>query len=669
MNAGRPARLADPEAAVDAVVDALDGRIRLAMPLGLGKPALFVNALYRRARAHPEISLDIYTALTLETPRPSSGLEARFLGPLVERLYAAVPDLEYAADLHAGRVPANVRIHEFYFRPGAFLGVPAAQRGYISSNYTHVARDVAARGINLLAQMVAPASGADHGRRYSLSCNPDITGDLLDALRAAGQPAPLLLGEVNPTLPFLYGDAEMDATDFAVLLEGEDIAYDLFPVPKRPVSLPEQVIGARVAALVGDGGTLQIGIGSLGDAVCGALCQRRRDNARFRAVVAALGMTERAQQDDLPEGLYALSEMFVEGFLHLRDHGVLRRTVDDGVFLHGGFFLGSASFYRRLRDLDDAERRGIRMSRISFTNNLLGGEAEKRDQRRGARFVNTAMMMSLLGAAVSDALEDGRVVSGVGGQYNFVAQAHELSGGRSVLVVPATRTSKGKVTSNIVWRYGHTTIPRHLRDLVVTEYGVADLRGKTDQDVIVAMLNLADSRFQEPLRRQAVEAGKLAADYRIPARFRRNTPERLRRDLADAGVLDGLPWYPLDTDLSTAEAQLAIGLAALAEQRGSRRGLARLAWQGWRQRRHPALRDALARMDLERPRGLRERLYQALVAGALVRELLCSPQGGAVTDGPDRPLFDPTLSLSWAAGAADDRTQSDPQADPRPPRG
>jgi len=222
-------------------------------------------------------------------------------------------------------------------------------------------------------------------------------------------------------------------------------------------------------------------------------------------------------------------------------------------------------------------------------------------------------------------------------------------------------------------RFSAELLPRMLsesiRNVEPTDRGVADLRGRTDQDVIVALLNLADSRFQESLRRQAVQAGKLAADYRIPARFRRNTPERLRRDLAAAGVLEGLPWYPLGTDLTVAEAKLAVGLAALAELRGSRRALARLAWLGWRQRRHPELRDALERMNLARPRGLRERLYQALVAGALVRELLGSSSGGAVADGPDRPLFDPALSLSWAAGAADERMQSDSQADSRPPPG
>jgi len=646
----QPNRFTAAEACADDLLQRLGGRIRIALPLGLGKPALLINALYRRARQRPQIELDIYTALTLETPRPGSDLEARLLKPMTARLFDGVPELDYIRDLRSGALPGNVRIREFYFRPGAFLGNAPAQRGYVSSNYTHAARDLARLGVDVVAQMVAPAAGADAGSRYSLSCNADLTADLLDAVAARAAPAPLLVGEVNGALPYLYGDAELDAGSFDVLLESADGDYDLYPVPNRPVSLAEQIIGLRVAALVRDGGTLQIGIGSVGDAIAAALAMRRRDNATFQALLEALDSAAPAtEMDALPEGLYGASEMFVEGFLHLRERGVLRRTVDDGVYLHAGFFLGSASFYQRLRALSDAERRGIRMSRISFTNQLYGDEQLKREQRRDATFVNTAMMMTLLGAAVSDALADGRVVSGVGGQYNFVAMAHELEGGRSVLVLPSTRTAKGAVTSNIVWNYGHVTIPRHLRDLVVTEYGVADLRGAGDEDVIVALLNLADSRFQEELRRQAVEAGKLSADYRIPARFRRNHPDRLLQAVNHNGLLASLPWYPLGTDFTAVEAELAIALAALGEQRGRLRALLPMALAGWRAARQTRLQPAMKRMGLARPRGIRQRIYRALLAAALVRE---------VHDVP-RPLF-------ATRGRTSHGTESHPKAARRP---
>ena len=215
--------------------------------------------------------------------------------------------------------------------------------------------------------------------------------------------------------------------------------------------------------------------------------------------------------------------MVFEAFLGLIDAGILKRAVD-GVILHGAFFLGPKSFYRALREMKPEEIARIQMMPVSYTNALYGGEDDKRRARTGARFVNNAMMATLMGAAVSDALEDGQVISGVGGQYNFVAQAFALEGARSVLALEATRAAARKPLSNIRWNYGHTTIPRHLRDVFVTEYGVADVRGKSDADVIAAMLAIADSRFQGELTRQAKEAGKLPKDFEIAARPSREFP-------------------------------------------------------------------------------------------------------------------------------------------------
>ncbi|MGH8310798.1 MAG: acetyl-CoA hydrolase/transferase C-terminal domain-containing protein, partial [Steroidobacteraceae bacterium] len=170
----------------------------------------------------------------------------------------------------------------------------------------------------------------------------------------------------------------------------------------------------------------------------------------------------------------------------------LGRELTGGLVAHAGFFLGPRGFYAALRDLPESDRRQFGMRGVGYVNQLFGADCELRMlQRRHARFVNTTMMVTLLGAAVSDALEDGRVVSGVGGQYNFVSMAHALPDGRSLLCVRATRAKDGRVGSNLVWSYGHTTIPRHLRDIVITEYGIADLRGRTDEETIAALLNVA----------------------------------------------------------------------------------------------------------------------------------------------------------------------------------
>jgi hypothetical protein len=228
----------------------------------------------------------------------------------------------------------------------------------------------------------------------------------------------------------------------------------------------------------------------------------------------------------------------------------------DGICVHGGFFLGPRSFYERLRELPQSRLLEFNMTRISYINELYGQEELKRLQRLDARFINTVFNMTLLGAGVADQLEDGRVLSGVGGQYNFVAQGHALHNARSILILRSWRESAGEVSSNIVWEYGHCTIPRHLRDIVVTEYGIADLRGKSDAAVIEALLNISDSRFQPGLIEQAQNVGKLPKDFRIDPRFADNTPQRLQAIAARHPNL--FPEYPLGCRTgSAARAELA----------------------------------------------------------------------------------------------------------------
>ena len=286
--------------------------------------------------------------------------------------------------------------------------------------------------------------------------------------------------------------------------------------------------------------------------------------------------------------------------------------------MHAGFFFGSNALYEALRNLGDQGQRDIRMTGISFPNALFGNEELKRAQRLHARFINSAMMVTLLGAAVCDQLEDGRGVSGIGGQYNFVAQAHELEDGRSIIALPATRIANGRAQSNIRWTYGHVSVPRHLRDIVVTEYGAADTRGLSDRDTIAAMVNIADSRFQEGLLHQAKAARKIERSYEIPYEFRDNTPERIERALGLALADGTLPMFPFGTDMTDEEAALVPALTRLKHAGGSIMELARLALRGtpWAAP-SPAETVLLCRMGLDKPQNPRERLEAALVLGAL----------------------------------------------------
>ena len=223
------------------------------------------------------------------------------------------------------------------------------------------------------------------------------------------------------------------------------------------------------------------------------------------------------------------------------------------------------------------------------------------------------MMATVLGDIVSDGLDDGRIVSGVGGQYNFVAQGFALDGARSALMLRATRTAKGKAQSNIRWNYGHTTIPRHLRDIVATEYGMADIRGKTDRDVIAAMLAITDSRFQDELLRQAKDAGKIEQAFELPKFARDNTPDAIERALRPAQEAALLPAFPFGTDFTDVEQRLLPALQTLKS--ASPLQLAALLARGIAS---PAIDQAcLDRLGLAHPRTASEWLYAALVRGAL----------------------------------------------------
>ncbi len=589
----------------------------------------------------------------------------------------------------------------------------------MSSNYTHVVRDLLSARINVLAQLVGKMEkdGAIH---YSLSCNPDLTLDIVPRLRdAERQGAKIaLLAQVNNNLPFMYGEAAVAPTYFDAVVDDPRYAFNLFGPPNTSVSTAEYLIALYVSALIRDGGTLQIGIGALEDAVTYLLKLRHQQNGPYREILTQAGVLELFGKmierlggaDPFEQGLYASSEMLVDGFLDLHRSGILQRKVyqhsglqrllnegriaedvmpatlevlvqagvisasltsrdfaflqefgilrpelnyendairledgtlipanladenarseicrhclgtqlEGGHFAHACFFLGPRKFYETLRRMDRSEREQISMTRISYVNELYGDEKLKRLQRKAARFVNTGLFVTLTGAVASDGLEDGRVLSGVGGQYNFVAMAHELEDGRSIMMIRSTKDEDGKVRSNIRWNYGHATIPRHLRDVVVTEYGIADLRGRSDEEVITALVEVSDSRFQNELLEEAKRAGKVSKNYRIPDHARNNRPERLKEVLAPYRERGLFPAFPSGTDFTEEEVVLQKALQALQQT---------VQWKNLHLPRLAEIRKTIAvpndaypylkRMALGHPQTVKERLLQRSLVYAL----------------------------------------------------
>jgi acyl-CoA hydrolase len=471
---------------------------------------------------------------------------------------------------------------------------------------------------------------------------------LLDEIARLGKARPMLVAEIDPELPYIGGSAEVPRDFFDHVVELPGPAPKLFALPRQPVSDAEFAIGLYASTLVKDGGTLQIGIGSLSDALCHALVLRHVRNADYLRMLDALDPALRNSAvvrgcggtAPFALGLYGASEMVNDGFMHLRRAGILvRKVIDDlelmkrledgsaseddharlasdGHWLDGGFYLGSKDLYAWLRNMPAAEARGLGMTRISHINELYGGFEElEKLQRKQARFFNTCMMATALGAAVSDALEDQREVSGIGGQYNFVAMAHALRDGRSVLMFRATREAGGSVRSSVPWNYGHTSIPRHLRDIYVNEFGIADLRGVDDAGCVRAMLAITDARFAPRLLERARSALKLPAGEDVELR-RQNSRESVSRRLKpfrDSGLLCD---YPLGCDFTPVEQRLAKALGWLKNATATRGGKARTLWRALLlDGRDDA--EALARMQLAKPRGFGERLEARLLKLAL----------------------------------------------------
>ena len=187
-----PKLFSDPEAIAEDIIRDVGTNLVVGLPLGLGKANHIVNALYARAAADRSINLTFFSALTLEKPKPANLLERRFIAPVIDRLFGGYPDLAYADALHAGALPPNIKVIEFFFLAGRWLHVPFAQQHYISANYTHASSYLLARGLNVVTQLVAKRV-VDGAARYSLSCNTDTTLDMLRA-RAEGRASFKLVG-------------------------------------------------------------------------------------------------------------------------------------------------------------------------------------------------------------------------------------------------------------------------------------------------------------------------------------------------------------------------------------------------------------------------------------------------------------------------------------------
>jgi acyl-CoA hydrolase len=705
----------DPDDCIVPIIEKIGNEIVIAVPLGLGKPVQLLNAFYNYSKHHPHIQLTLLTALSLIRPIIKNDLEKRLVEPILNRLYGHYIDLEYEIDRRNQQLPPNVKVIEFYLTPGEYLNNSCAQQDYISSNYTHVIRDLLSYNINIIGQLIScKKNNADD--QFSLGCNCDITLDLIKAMKQqySSNKQALFIGEINSQLPYMYGESAEVSKDLFFAMIDNNKKMDLYVIPRPAITQQDFMIGLYTSCLIKDNGCLQIGIGSLSDALVNALVLRHNSNQRYLELLEHVKIMkkfnsiidEAGETSSFKKGLFGSTEMLVDGFLDLYKNGILKkRTYDDiilqtllnnnlinenitektidlliqykriaikltsedveflkyygiindqcyqyreghlylttgekiladlsnplerkvilekclgnklknGRILHAGFFIGSTALYQYLLSLDEEEIKLFDMRSIKKINQLYGDEEIDALQRINARFVNSSLKVTLLGSVISDHLENGIELSGVGGQYNFVAMAHELPGGRSIINCRSTYNKKGKLESNIVWDYGNATIPRHLRDIVVTEYGIADCRSRTDSEVIKSLLNITDSRFQDQLLAQAKKYNKIPNHYQIPDQYKNNFPKTLSTLIASFNK-DVYRCYPFGSELTNDEIQLKMALNDLKTASYVRRIIYLLKGLFISSKQFKGL---IKRMDLECPTNLKEYVYRWLVLASL----------------------------------------------------
>ncbi|WP_244143360.1 acetyl-CoA hydrolase/transferase family protein [Burkholderia multivorans] len=310
--------------------------------------------------------------------------------------------------------------------------------------------------IDVVMLQVSPPD--EHGR-YSLGLAREYLVEALKHARA-------IVAEVHPDVPWTYGGPFLRAADIDLLVTSDTPFPDAAETTPGPV---EQAIGQHVASLVEDGATLQTGIGAIPDAVMAALHDKRD-----------LGV----HTGSIGDGIAALCEA-----------GVVtnaRKTIDAGITV-GGVIIGSARVRRFAHRNPALELRGT-----EYTHN-------PHVLRRIERFtaINSAVEVDLTGQVNAEVV-GGTYVGAVGGVGDFLRAAQASRGGVPIVALPSTAGAHSRIVTKLS---GPVTVPRSDACVIVTEYGIADLRGLSLAQRVPKMIAIAHPDHRERLAREAGLSG------------------------------------------------------------------------------------------------------------------------------------------------------------------
>ncbi|NEI72195.1 4-hydroxybutyrate--acetyl-CoA CoA transferase [Rhizobium lusitanum] len=313
--------------------------------------------------------------------------------------------------------------------------------------------------------LIATVSPMDADGNFSLGASTDYS------LAVSRKPGTRLILEVNPNMPYVRGNCMIPVSSVAAVVENDVSLPALAPAPRSDV---DDAIGAIIAGLVDDGDCLQMGIGALPDAVCAGLSQHRH--------------------------LSIHTEMMTSGLAALVKAGVVDNSrkqthVGRSIFT---FALGDKPLYDFLNNNPDIEAHPV-----EYVNNPFVIAQNDR-----AVSVNATLQIDLNGACNSEFV-NGRQFSASGGQVDFVRGAYASRGGRSIIACHAT-AAKGTLSRIVPTLTGPVTTSRNDIHIVVTEYGWANLKGKSVAERAKALIGLAHPDFREELDRSAHQAGLYA---------------------------------------------------------------------------------------------------------------------------------------------------------------
>lgn len=361
----------------------------------------------------------------------------------------------------------GVRLRSGFFGPvERALAAAGHDVAFVPADFRRFAPILERLRPRVMATAVAPP---DRHGRFSLSLHAGAT--VAELQRAGRDPERLLIAEVNPKLPRTFGlppehPHALAEHEIDVLVEGD---REPPAIPDASPSDVDRAIAARACRYVEPGSTLQIGIGGVPNAIARLLAEG-------------------------PGGDYGVhTEMFTTGLMRLHRAGKVtnRKGRHDGVSVCT-FAAGSAELYAWLD-----EREEVRFLPVECVNDPSAIAANRR-----MLSINGALSVDLAGQVAADSLE-GRQHSGIGGHEDFVAGASLPGVGRSLLCLPSTAQVGGRAVSRILASFPPGTLvttPRHHVDVVITEWGAAELRDRSAGERARALVELAHPEFREALR-------------------------------------------------------------------------------------------------------------------------------------------------------------------------